>query len=151
MSAVRLAALAPLVLIAGCGLFGRGDSLGVDAAGGARRTIVPNRTVHLAPSVQVPVEGLLLGAAVLYFVDPLAPNWEIEQTALAADRYRLALRAKAIRAGGDGEAEQVFRRHAEKLARDSGRAGYLIVEYETGIESKLPFAQRVASGVVLLR
>ena len=148
----RIAAVLGLVAgLAGCGVFGRGDDLGVDSAGTARKTVVPNRSIHLAPSVQMPVEGLLLGAAVLYYVDPLAPNWQIEQTALAADRYRLALRAKAVRAGGDGEAEQVFRRHAEKLARESGRENYLIVEYQAGIESKLPFAQRVASGVVLLR
>lgn len=148
----RIAAVLGLVAgLAGCGVFGRGDDLGVDSAGTARKTVVPNRSIHLAPSVQMPVEGLLLGAAVLYYVDPLAPNWQIEQTALAADRYRLALRAKAVRAGGDGEAEQVFRRHAEKLARENGRETYLIVEYQAGIESKLPFAQRVASGVVLLR
>lgn len=138
-------------VLAGCGVFGRGDDLGVYSAGTARQTLVPNRSIHLAPSAQVPVEALLLGAAVLYYVDPLAPNWEIEQTALAADRYRLALRAKAVRAGGDGEADQVFRRHAEKLARESGRETYLILEYQAGIESKLPFAHRVASGVVQLR
>lgn len=150
MSARLAAALSALALLAACGTLGRGDSLGPDAAGKTRHSIVPNRTVHLTPSVQIPVEGLLLGAAVLYYVDPLAPNWAIEQTALAADRYRLDLRAKALRSGGDGEADQVFRRQAAKLAREHGRE-YLILEFQTGIDSQLPFAQRVASGVVLLR
>ena len=35
--------------------------------------------------------------------DPLAPNWTIKEQAIDAETYRLSLRAKHFRVGGDGE------------------------------------------------
>ena len=138
--------------ISGCGgTWGHGSPLGVDGRGDGVRTFVPNRTVNVAPSVQIPLEGVLLGAAVFWYVDPLAPNWQVAEARLADDRYRISLRMKPVTAGGEGEADAVFRRRAEQLARDRGRGEYVILEFSSGIESTLPFAQRVASGVVLLR
>lgn len=140
-----------LAVLAGCGLLGKGSPVGEDGGGRGIKTIVANRTINISPSVQVPLEGVLLGAAVYWYVDPLAPNWQVEETRISDDRYRLFLRRKPVTTGGDGEADAVFRRRAEQLARDHGRAEYVILEYSTGIESTLPFSQRVASGVVLLR
>lgn len=141
-----------LALLAGCGgIFSKGSPLGVDGNGDGVRTLVPNRTVNVSPSVQIPVEGVILGAAVLWYVDPLAPNWSVGETRLSADRYRIALRQKPVTNGGDGEAHAVFLRRAEQLARDHGKAGYEVLEFNTGIESALPFPYRVASGVVKLR
>ena len=141
-----------VVCLAGCGgTLGKGSALGVDGNGDGIRTFVPNRTVNVAPSVQIPLEGVLLGAAVIWYVDPLAPNWQVEETRLSLDRYRIALRRKPVTNGGDGEANAIFRRHAEQITRDQGKAGYEVIEFNTGIESTLPFAYRVASGVVVLR
>jgi hypothetical protein len=147
---------APVVLLmmagfAGCGTLSTGKPLGQDPGGDGVRTVVPNKTLHVAPSVQIPLEGLLLGAAVYWYVYPLAPNWQVEETRLSADRYRIALRRKPITKGGDGEADAIFRRRAEQLARDQGKAEFIILEFNTGIESTLPFPYRVASGVVQLR
>lgn len=135
----------------GCGTLGTGDSLGLDGGNKGVRTILPNKTLHLAPSVQIPLEGLLLGAALYWYVDPLAPNWQVGETALAPDRYRIALKQKPFVSGGEGEADMVFKRRAEQLARDHGRAGYVILDYHSGVESALPLSYRVANGTVLLR
>jgi len=140
-----------LAALAGCGTLGSGDPLGTDGSGKGVKTIVPNKSVSLAPSLQVPLEGLLLGAAVYWYVDPLAPNWQVQEARLGPDLYRIELRRKPVASGGDGEANALFRRRAEQLARDQGHAGYDILEFQTGIDSTLPLARRVASGVVQLR
>ncbi len=136
--------------LAGCHTMSKGPSLGGDGAGEEVKTIVSNRSINISPSLQIPVEGLLLGAAVYWYVDPLAPNWQVAETRLADDRYRIALRRKPITSGGDGEAEALFKRRAEQLARDHGRGQYVVIEYTTAIESTLPFSYRTATGVVLL-
>jgi hypothetical protein len=64
---------------------------------------------------------------------------------------RISLRKKRFTSGGDGEAAQLFARRAEKLARDGGYAVYTVLEYNEGIESTLPVAQRVAQGVIELK
>ncbi|MGE5526878.1 MAG: hypothetical protein ACM3SS_24420 [Rhodospirillaceae bacterium] len=141
-----------LAMLAGCsGIFSEGSPLGVDGNGDGIKTLVPNRTINLSPSARIPVEGVILGAAVLWYVDPLAPTWSVGETRLSADRYRIALRQKPVTNGGDGEANAIFLRRAEQLARDQGKAGYEVLEFNTGIESALPFPYRVASGVVQLR
>lgn len=149
MNRVPLAVL--MAGLAGCGTLGSSKPLGQDPRGDGVKTVVPNKTLHVAPSAQIPLEGLLLGAAVYWYVDPLAPNWQVEETRLSADRYRIALRRKPVTNGGDGEADAIFRRRAEQLAHDQGKAEFVILEFNTGIESTLPFPQRVATGVVLLR
>jgi hypothetical protein len=137
--------------IAGCGMLGKGSSLGVDGAGEGVKTIVSNRSLNVSSSLQIPLEGLLLGAAVYWYVDPLAPNWQVEERKMSEGRYRIALRRKPITTGGDGEAEKIFLRRADQLARDLGRTGFTVVQFETGIESAIPFAYRIASGVIELR
>jgi hypothetical protein len=121
-----------------------------DAAGNRVSTLIPNKTYNLTPAVGLSVENIVLGAAIYWAVDPLAPNWQLEQTPLGADRVRIALRKKRFASGGDGEAPQLFARHAEQLARAGGYAGYTVMEYTEGVESTLPLAQRVAQGVVRL-
>src|SRR5690606_39734814 len=96
----------------------------------------------------IPAEGLVLGAIVFIVVDPLAPNWRIEQYDLGGLRYAFALRKKRFAAGGDGEAAQVFRRRVAELAREQGYDGYEVLEFTSGIESDAVIAQRVAKGVV---
>jgi hypothetical protein len=122
----------------------------VDASGNAVSTLIPNKSYNLTPAVSLSVENILLGAALYWAVDPLAPNWQLEQAPLGADRVRISLRKKRFTSGGDGEAAQLFARRAEQVAHDGGYAGYTLMEYTEGIESTLPLAQRVARGVIQL-
>ena len=122
----------------------------VDASGNAVSTLIPNKSYNLTPAVSLSVENILMGAALYWAVDPLAPNWQLEQTPLGADRVRISLRKKRFASGGDGEAAQLLARRAEQLARDGGYAGYTLMEYTEGVESTLPLAQRVAQGVIQL-
>jgi len=110
--------------------------------------LIPDKTVNISPSVTPTVEGLVAGAIVLIVIDPLSPNWRIEQSQLAPERFQLALMKKRFTTGGDGEAWQVFQRRAARIARDNGSADYRIVEYSEGVESQTLIARRVAHGVV---
>ena len=91
-------------------------------------------------------------AALAFYVvaDPLAPNWTVEEARPADDRYILAMRMKAVHNGGDGEARQVFTRHAARLAAQPGFGGYEVLTWQTGIESARPFPRRVAYGEIRL-
>ena len=127
-----------------------GNPGAVDASGNSVGTLIPNKTLNVTPALALSIENILLGAALYWAVDPLAPNWRLEQAPFGADSVRISLRKKRFTSGGDGEAAQVFARRAEQLQRAGGYAGYTVMEYTEGIESTLPIAQRVAQGVVRL-
>ena len=90
----------------------------------------------------------VVAAYVIY--DPLAPNWTIEETMLEGDTYRLAMRAKSFRIGGDGESGLIFKRRALQLQRQRGFVAYRVLDYSEGIESSTPFTHRYAEGVFQL-
>lgn len=138
-------------LIAGCSSMVSHNQGVVNASGNPVSTLIPNQTLQLTPRVGLGAETLLLGAALYWAVDPLVPNWQSQHAALGADRVRIALRKKRFASGGDGEAAQLFARHAERIARDGGYAGYTVMEYTEGVESTLPLAERVAQGVIHLK
>jgi hypothetical protein len=122
------------------------------------RPLLGTKELQLTADFALKPEFLLLGVAVYLIVDPLAPNWKIEQSEPFPGEYHLALKKKGItnEGGGDGEARVVFLRRAESLAREHGTArpglnsGYTVLEFTEGIESEYPFARRVAHGVVML-
>ncbi len=134
---------------AGCNTIGINPGV-TDGVGNPVSTLIPNKTYNITSALALSVENILLGAAIFWVVDPLAPNWQLEQTPLGADRLRISLRKKRFTTGGDGEAAQVFARRAEQLAREGGYAGFTVMEYSEGIESTLPLAERVAQGVIRL-
>jgi len=136
-------------LNAGCAAVGGNPGV-FDASGKSISTLIPDKTYNFAPALSLSAENLLLGAALYWAVDPLAPNWQLEQAPLGTNRMRISLRKKRFASGGDGEAAQLFARRAEQVARDGGYAGYTVMEYTEGIESTLPLAQRVAQGVIRL-
>jgi len=132
-------------------------------------TQAPNPTASLQPAKAValvgsvgymvsqyggPAQYLNFGAAVAVaayaIYDPLAPNWTIEETMLEGDTYRLAMRAKSFRTGGDGESGLIFKRRALQLQRQRGFAAYRVLDYSEGIESSTPFTHRYAEGVFQL-
>lgn len=131
-----------------------------DLAAGAAKTaanviggpLLPDANVVLGPSVSYPLEklvywGVYVGAAWL-ILDPLAPNWQIEEAQLPDNHVHLSLSMKRYYAGGAGEARAIFHRRAKELMRAGGYTGYEVVEYEEGINSSLLGAQRTAAGVV---
>ena len=138
------------VLTAGCSsMIGRSPRA-IDPSGNPVSSLIPSQTLQLTPRISLGAENLLLGAALYWAVDPLAPNWQLQEASLGPDRVHIALRKKRFTSGGDGEGAQMFARRAGQLARDGGYAGYSVMEYTEGIESALPLAQRVAQGVIRL-
>ena len=110
--------------------------------------LIPPETLNISPSVMIPAESIAAGVILYLIVDPLAPNWQIQQAQLDANRYMVALKKKRFTTGGDGEAGQIFSRRAAQIARDNGAGAYRVVEFTEGIESTVPLAQRVAQGVI---
>ena len=95
-----------------------------------------------------PAAVAVLAAYAIY--DPLAPNWTIEERILDGESYRLSMRAKSFRTGGDGESALILRRRALQLQRERGFHAYRVLEYSEGIESTTPFTHRYAEGVIQL-
>jgi hypothetical protein len=116
----------------------------------SQNQIIPPDAIPLSRSLNIPLEGALAAAAVFAVIDPLAPNWAIEEMRLNDARYRIAMRKKRFTTGGDGEAMPAFYRRAEQLVRDHGAVSYRIVEFSEGVDSAVPISQRVAQGVVEL-
>ena len=110
--------------------------------------LIPNETLNISKSVSIPAESLAAGALLFVIVDPLAPNWKIEEKHLAAGRYEISMKKKRFTTGGDGEAAQIFYRRAAQIVQEQGAVGYRVVAFSEGIESTVPIAQRVAQGVV---
>ncbi|MEI8164338.1 MAG: hypothetical protein WCI19_14480, partial [Betaproteobacteria bacterium] len=88
--------------------------------------------------------------AAYLILDPLAPNWEIEQAAFPDSHYHFSLKMKRVYAGGAGESRVVFHQQAKELMRQGGYDGYQVLEYTEGIESSVMGSQRVSQGVIRL-
>jgi hypothetical protein len=88
------------------------------------------------------------GGYVVY--DPLAPNWEIEESRLNDSTYRFSMKMKRYHTGGAGESIQILKRRASQLQFEQGFGSYQIMEYSEGIDSQTIGARRVAEGVVRL-
>ena len=146
--------IAALCLIAaataGCASMISHGPAATDGSGLPVSTLIPNQALQITPRLSLSAENIVVIALLGWAVDPLAPNWQLAQTPLGADRVRISLRKKRFSSGGDGEAKQLFARRAEQLAHEGGYAGYKVIEYTEGIESTLPIAQRVAQGVIAL-
>ena len=120
----------------------------------AKGPIIPDTTLNLSNSVQIPLErivtwGLYAGAAYL-ILDPLTPNWEIEQAAFPDGHYHFSLKMKRFYAGGAGESRAVFHQRAKELMRQGGYDAYEVLEYTEGMESSVLGSQRVSQGVIRL-
>lgn len=121
---------------------------GCKSIDGTSPALIPNKALVVSRSLSIPMDTLALAAAVVVVVDPLAPNWHIEEQFLGEGRYAFALTKKRFTTGGDGEAMPVLRRRLDQLVRQRGHAGYAIVAYTESIDSKVPVAQRVAQATV---
>ena len=137
--------------LAGCGSFMNNGNLGTDSSGSTIRPLIPNETVVLSKSLTIPAEAMALGAVIYFVVDPLSPNWQIEEARISDNRFKIALRKKRFTTGGDGEAAQIFYRRAERIVRDNGYAGYTVLEFGEGVESTVPIARRVSQGSIQVK
>uniref|UniRef100_Q47I15 Lipoprotein n=1 Tax=Dechloromonas aromatica (strain RCB) TaxID=159087 RepID=Q47I15_DECAR len=130
-------------LLAGCG-----------STGGSSSPLIPDKVIQLTAKSSISLANLATGALIagvihLYY-DPLAPNWEIEESKLNDDTYRFAMKMKRYHTGGAGESIQILKRRASQLQYEQGFAGYQIVEYTEGIDSQTIGARRVAEGTIRL-
>lgn len=132
------AALMAAALLAGCGT----------------SPLIPDKKIQLTAKMGVSLSSLataaVVGAAIYLVYDPLAPNWEIEESKLAPDVYRFSLKMKRYHTGGAGESVQILKRRASQLQYENGYSGYQILEYTEGIDSQTIGARRMAEGTVRL-
>lgn len=158
MTPLRHSRLLPAAALC-CALVGCGalNYPGPTSFGGnlpAQGPIVPDTTLNLTPGLGISLEkivfwGAYAGAAYL-ILDPLAPNWDIEQAAFPDSHYHLSLKMKRFYTGGAGESRVVFQQRAKELMRRAGYDGYQVLEYTEGMESSVLGSQRVAQGVIHL-
>lgn len=132
-----------LALLAGC-----------SSTGSTGSSLIPNKSIQLTAGASVSLStlaagALIIGAIHLYY-DPLAPNWEIEETRLSEDTYRFSLKMKRYHTGGAGESIQIVKRRASQLQAEQGYGTYLLMEYNEGIDSQTLGARRVAEGTIKL-
>jgi hypothetical protein len=140
--------------LAGCGALNYPGPMGLDGNFPAQGPIVPDTALNVTNSLQIPLDklinwGLYAGAAYL-ILDPLAPNWEIEQAAFPDAHYHFSLKMKRYYTGGAGESRNVFHQRAKELMRQGGYDGYQVIEYSEGMESSVLGSQRVSQGVIRL-
>ncbi|MEQ1772169.1 MAG: hypothetical protein ABL891_00165 [Burkholderiales bacterium] len=129
-----------LALIAGgCSTIEGSSSKGV---------LIPSQTINVTNALHIPLESIAAGALLFVIIDPLAPNWHIEQMRVGESRFRISMRKKRFTTGGDGEVMPAFHRRAEQIAIELGSRHYRVVEFTEGIDSVVPIAQRVAQGIV---
>lgn len=116
--------------------------------------IIPATSIALTPTTIIPLEKLVywsgVAALAYYVVDPMSPNWEIEEAKFPDDHYKLSLKMKRYYSGGAGESRVVFNHRAKALADANGYSNYRILEYSEGLESNAIGSQRTAEGVIVL-
>ena len=115
-----------------------------------RAAIARYQSLQLTSGFALRPEVAVAGIAFFLIIDPLAPNWKIEQSEPYPGEFHLALKMKPSPTRAAATARQgVFMRRVSALVRErDANAGRL---YRHGVhrrlESTLPFAQRVAYGV----
>lgn len=116
--------------------------------------LVPEQAIQLTAKTAVTfttlANGAMLGAVIYLVYDPLAPNWEIEESRLSDDTYYFSLKMKRYHTGGAGESMQIVRRRAYQLQAEQGYSSYQLVQYTEGIDSQTLGARRVAEGTIKL-
>lgn len=126
--------------------------VGCSSTGNGSSSLIPNKTIQLTANTSVSLASLAaaaaIGAAIYVVYDPLAPNWEIEESQLNEDTYRLSLKMKRFHTGGAGESIQILKRRALQLQYEQGFGAYQILEYTEGIDSQTIGARRVGEGVI---
>lgn len=128
--------------------------LAASLAGCGGSPLIPDETIQLTATKAISLSSLataaVVGAAIYLVYDPLAPNWEIEESRLSSDVYRFSMKMKRYHTGGAGESVQILKRRASKLQYENGFSSYQILEYTEGIDSQTIGARRMAEGTIRL-
>lgn len=139
----RVALLCLMLLLTGCA-----------SSGGGGSALIPDKSILLTSKLSIPLSSVaavaIVGAVAYLVFDPLAPNWEISESRLSEDTFRLDLRMKRYHTGGAGESMQVLRRRADQLQHQLGYSSYELLAYSEGIESQTLGARRYAEGTIRL-
>lgn len=120
------------------------------------KPFIPDKVVNVSPSLQVPYEvvavTVVAGVVVWQVLDPLAPTWEIVHIQHSDTQFEITLRRKQFAASGSGmgEAQFLFRRHAQSIAAQHGHSSYTVSSYEEFLESGFMVDQRVSRGMIQL-
>jgi hypothetical protein len=143
---MRLAAIACSILLAACST----TEKSIPSSG----YLLPNASLKVSPSISVALDkvvlwGALAGAAYLV-LDPLSPNWRLEEAPMGDDHVHFSLQMKRYYTGGAGEARAILNRRAGDLMRLNGFDSYEVVHYSEGLDSSVLGSRRTAEGVVRL-
>lgn len=127
---------------------------GCSSTSGGGTPLIPDKAIQLTAGTAVSMSTLVaaaaLGAVAYVVYDPLAPNWEIEESRLNDSTYRFSMKMKRYHTGGAGESIQILKRRASQLQYEQGFGSYQIMEYSEGIDSQTIGARRVAEGTIRL-
>ena len=142
MRAIRNAVVAASILIlSGCN---------------TAQPFIPDKVLNVSPSLQIPYEvvavTVIAGVIAWQVLDPMAPTWEIMHIRHADTQYETTLRRKKFPTSGSGmgEAQLLFKRHAQSIAAQNGYSDYTITYYEEFTESAFWVDQRVSRGTIQL-
>lgn len=125
------------------------------STGATSSTLIPSETgIKLTAGTSITLEklvywGAYIGVAYL-ILDPLAPNWNIEEAQLDPQLVHFNLKMKRYYTGGAGEARLVLERRAKALVREGDFASYQVIEYKESLDSSILGSQRVTEGVIRL-
>lgn len=148
----RLGLLVVAVVLGGCSNFAVPTRLDGDFP--RKGALIPATNLKLTPSISIALEKVInwgIYAGVAYLVlDPMAPNWHIEEAPLGDQHIHFSMKMKRFYIGGAGEARAVFNRRAKELMQLNGFDAYEVVEYSEGLESSVLGSQRTAEGVIKL-
>jgi len=136
----RLLSICAALLMAGCATEG----------GRLDTTETARDGVALALGYQLYRPDMMTFGLAYLIYDPLAPNWDIEETRVSEDVFYVQLRMKPYHTGGEGESMVVLKRRAGQLQRELGYTGYRILDYSEGIESRSMAARRYGEGNIRL-
>ncbi len=136
--------------LGGCSFFDRLPGPGEGPS--SQLLLVPAAAVTIMETALLERREIAMGVALWALADPLAPNWQIHAAQLDERNVRFSLKHKLLHTGGEGEARQVLKRSAERIALEQGFSEYEIIRYQAGIDSTRPFARRtVVADVRMLR
>ncbi len=131
-----------------------GCSSGPPVVGTATPTLIPDKSVNVSASTSIALDKLIywggFAAAAYVILDPLAPNWDIEEAAFPDNKYYMTLKMKRYYNGGAGEARMIFQQRAKSLMLRAGFDSYQVLEYNESLDSSVIGSQRVAQGVIAL-
>ena len=109
----------------------------------------------LLPALIAPLAGcstnaaLVAGAAAVLYYASDGVVWRTESERISKDKYRITVRKNTIPfSGGEGQAQQIFKRRAEEVASEDGCKSFAVLEYGESLDSTTLINQRIHEGII---